>query len=32
MAKHFLYWHTHKDEEGRDRPAIKKIILSKNLI
>lgn len=27
MAKHFLYWHTHKDENGKDRPPIKKIIL-----
>lgn len=27
VAKHFLYWHTHKDEEGKDRPPIKKIIL-----
>jgi type IV pilus assembly protein PilM len=28
IAKHFLYWHTHKDEEGKERPPIKKIILS----
>jgi len=27
MAKHFLYWHTHRDENGKDRPPIKKIIL-----
>ncbi|MFA5095485.1 MAG: pilus assembly protein PilM [Candidatus Paceibacterota bacterium] len=27
IVKHFLYWHTHKDEEGKDRPPIKKIIL-----
>jgi len=27
VVKHFLYWHTHKDEEGRERPPIKKIIL-----
>jgi len=27
MVKHSLYWHTHKDEEGRDRPPIKKIIM-----
>jgi type IV pilus assembly protein PilM len=27
IAKHFLYWNTHKDEEGKDRPPIKKIIL-----
>ncbi|MBI5139778.1 pilus assembly protein PilM [Candidatus Nomurabacteria bacterium] len=27
INRHFLYWHTHKDEEGRDRPRIKKIIL-----
>ena len=27
IVKHFLYWHTHKDEEGKDHPTIKKIIL-----
>lgn len=27
IVKHFLYWHTHKDEEGKDRPTIKKVIL-----
>jgi len=27
LVKHFLYWHTHKDEEGKNNPAIKKIIL-----
>lgn len=27
IVKHFLYWHTHKDEKGRDSPPIKKIIL-----
>lgn len=27
VVKHFLYWHTHKDEEGNDNPPIKKIIL-----
>lgn len=27
IAKHFLYWHTHPDEQGKDRPPIKKIIL-----
>lgn len=27
VAKHFLYWHTHKDEDGKDRSSIKKIIL-----
>ncbi len=27
IEKHFLYWHTHKDDEGKDRRAIKKIIL-----
>ena len=27
VVKHFLYWHTHKDEEGRNNPPIKKIIL-----
>jgi len=26
-VKHFLYWHTHKDEEGKNNPPIKKIIL-----
>ena len=35
IAKHFLYWHTHKGEDDKDRPPIKKIILcggSSNLI
>ena len=27
IVKHFLYWQTHKDEEGKDHPTIKKIIL-----
>lgn len=27
VVKHFLYWHTHKNEEGRDNPPISKIIL-----
>jgi len=27
IVKHFLYWHTHKDEEGKDRPPIKQIVL-----
>jgi len=27
IAKHFLYWHTHKDEENKNNPSIKKIIL-----
>jgi Tfp pilus assembly PilM family ATPase len=27
IVKHFLYWNTHKDEEGKERPLIKKIIL-----
>ncbi|MFZ2072181.1 MAG: pilus assembly protein PilM [Minisyncoccia bacterium] len=27
VSRHFLYWHTHKDEENKDRPPIKKIIL-----
>ena len=27
IAKHFLYWHTHKDEENQNNPSIKKIIL-----
>ena len=27
VVKHFLYWHTHPDEEGKNNPPIKKIIL-----
>lgn len=27
IAKHFLYWNTHTDEEGKPRPPIRKIIL-----
>ncbi len=27
IVKHFIYWHTHKDEEGKDRPPIKNVIL-----
>ncbi len=27
IVRHFIYWHTHKDEEGNDRPPIGKIIL-----
>ncbi len=27
IAKHFLYWHTHADEEGKENPPIKKILL-----
>jgi type IV pilus assembly protein PilM len=27
IVKHFLYWNTHKDEEGKNNPPIKKIIL-----
>ncbi len=27
IVKHFLYWHTHKDDEGRDNPQIQKILL-----
>lgn len=27
IVKHFTYWNTHKDEEGKDRPLIKKVIL-----
>lgn len=27
IAKHFLYWNTHKDDWGKDNPPIKKIIL-----
>ena len=27
LVKHFLYWHTHKDEDGKNNPPIKKVIL-----
>lgn len=27
IEKHFIYWNTHKDEEGKERPPIKKVIL-----
>ena len=27
VAKHYLYWHTHKDEGGKNNPPVKKIIL-----
>ena len=27
ISKHFFYWHTHKDEENKNNPPIKKIIL-----
>lgn len=27
IVKHFMYWHTHKDDEGNNNPPIKKIIL-----
>lgn len=27
LSKHFIYWHTHKNEEGNNNPPIKKIIL-----
>ncbi len=27
IVKHFIYWNTHKDEKGNDRPLIKKVIL-----
>lgn len=27
LVKHFLYWHTHKNEDGKNNPPIKKIIL-----
>ncbi|MBY0376465.1 pilus assembly protein PilM [Patescibacteria group bacterium] len=27
IVKNFLYWNTHQDEEGKDHPVIKKIIL-----
>jgi len=27
IEKHFLYWHTHRDEEGKNNPPIQKIIL-----
>ena len=28
VEKHFVYWNTHKDEEGKNNPPIKKILLS----
>lgn len=28
ILKHFIYWQTHKDEEGKDRSPIEKIILT----
>jgi len=27
LSKHFIYWHTHKNEGGESNPAIKKILL-----
>lgn len=27
IEKHFLYWHTHPNEEGKNNPPVKKIIL-----
>jgi type IV pilus assembly protein PilM len=27
LVKHFVYWHTHKDEEDKSNPPIKRIIL-----
>ncbi len=27
IDRHFIYWHTHKDEEGKENPPIEKIIL-----
>ena len=27
INKNYIYWHTHKDEEGKDRPNIEEIIL-----
>jgi type IV pilus assembly protein PilM len=27
IVKHYLYWHTHKDDQGNTNPPIKKIIL-----
>lgn len=27
INRHFVYWHTHKEENGQDRPHIEKIIL-----
>lgn len=27
IEKHLIYWHTHQDEEGKNNPPIKKIIL-----
>lgn len=28
IVKHFMYWQTHKDEEGKEHPPIKKLILT----
>ncbi len=28
VVKHFIYWHTHKDESGNNNPTITKILLS----
>lgn len=27
ILKHYLYWHTHQDEDGKKNPSIKKILL-----
>ncbi len=27
ISKHFMYWHTHKEEDGKEMPSIRKIIL-----
>lgn len=27
ISKHFLYWHTNKDQDGKVRPSVRKIIL-----
>lgn len=27
INRHYIYWHTHKDKDGKDRPPIEKIIL-----
>ncbi len=28
VSRHFIYWHTHKDDNGKNNPSIKKILLA----
>ena len=28
ISKHYIYWHTHKDETGAERPKVEKLILT----